>query len=84
MGRNDEQQKKYYEENKEKIAEYKKEWREKNREILSEKNKAYKEANKEKITQNIDCKCGGHYQLKHKGKHELTKKHQEYLNEKLS
>lgn len=72
-------QKEYRENNKEHIAERKKEWRENNKEILSEKNKAYKEANKEKITQNINCCCGGHFQLKHKGAHERSKKHQEYI-----
>jgi len=41
----------WYEENKEKISEYKKKWNEENKEKISEKKKEYHEANKEKIAE---------------------------------
>ena len=46
-----EYKKDYYEENKEKIAEYKKEYRDQNKAKFAEKNKDYYEENKEKIAE---------------------------------
>lgn len=81
-----EQHKTYYKETKtfrkEKHKKYRdnhKEEAKKYREDNKEQNKKYREENKEKLHTNYDCKCGGHYQYKHKSEHFKSKKHQKYI-----
>jgi predicted GIY-YIG superfamily endonuclease len=51
----------------------------KNKELIIEKNKQYYVNNKEIILQKCLCICGNYYTKKHKARHELSKKHQDYL-----
>ncbi|DBA03307.1 TPA: hypothetical protein N0F65_011666 [Lagenidium giganteum] len=65
----------YYENNKDKIHQY----REKNKEKISEKRQQYLERNKEKISETkntkMNCDCGGKYTNASKAEHFKTKKH---------
>ena len=64
--------KKYYEENKDKISKHNNEY-----------NKKYYEENKDKILEirkeKFDCECGGKYTKEHKSHHERTKIHKLFL-----
>ena len=61
--------------------EYDKTYRDLNREKKVKNDKAYYEANKEKNLQKHNCECGGKYSTMHKKKHELTKKHKDYIKQ---
>jgi hypothetical protein len=80
----EEQKKEYYEDNKEKIAEYWNEYYQDNKEKLNKKMKEYREANKEKIkeqqNEKHDCPCGGRYTNVHKAQHFKTKMHCDFIN----
>ena len=82
-----EQRKQYRQDNKEKIAQYKKQYREANKKKIALRDKQYYEANKEKIAQRqkekINCECGEVYTRVCKARHERTKKHQEYISNKI-
>jgi hypothetical protein len=79
-----EKKKQHYEDNKEVIAEKNKQHYEDNKEVIAEKHKKYYDANKEVIAeknkQKIECTCGKIYTLRHKARHERSKKHQEFIN----
>tara|TARA_R110002124_G_scaffold138224_1_gene301593 strand:- start:45 stop:386 length:342 start_codon:yes stop_codon:yes gene_type:complete len=64
--------------------EQKKEYRELNREKILEKKKEYRELNREKIAEQkkekITCDCGSTFTKYTKLRHELTKKHLDYIN----
>ena len=79
-------QKEYREDNKEKIAEYKKEYYEKNKEKALEYRKEYRERNREIISEKqrekFNCECGGRYTRVHKSRHQKSKKHQAFENNK--
>ncbi len=77
-----EYKKEYNEKNKEKSKEY----YELNKEYLKEKSKEYRIQNKEiihekRFVQN-SCICGGNYITKNISRHNKTKLHQNYINEK--
>ena len=65
MGRT---QKNYYEDNREKIAEYKKQYRQDNHQIIAEKNK-----------QKTICVCGSETTIIHKKRHERSQKHKSFV-----
>ena len=75
-------QKKYYENNKEKISEREKIYREKNKEKISEREKIYREKNADYINmrnaEKIKCNCGGKYTLGNFSNHKKTKIHNFY------
>jgi hypothetical protein len=92
--------KEYYDDNKESIAlktkEYnqipevkerkaiqKRDYRLKN-EVISAKKKEYRERNQERLTEKINCECGGSFQKQHKSRHLKQKKHLEFINSKQS
>ena len=96
-----EYQKEYRQDNKEKIAKRGKEWREKNKEEITLKKKEYYEENKEQLAikakkyreenkeriskrekEKFDCECGGKYTRGCKARHEKSKKHQAFINNK--
>jgi hypothetical protein len=72
-------QKKYREENKEKIKELGKQWREENKEKKKEKDKKFYEENREKIrekqNEKIKCECGCVVNKSQLKRHRKTKKH---------
>ena len=80
---NKKQMKEYYEVNKDKIKEYREINKDKIKEYNKEYNKEYREANKDKIKEYFNtkcvCCCGGKYNLYQKKRHELTKKHLNYI-----
>ena len=75
-------QKQYYEDNKEKLAEKDKQYYEKNSEKIKEKSKQYYENNKERIAERKKiktiCPCGSYYRLSDKTKHVRSQKHKAY------
>lgn len=76
-----ERQKKYYEDNRDDRQLYNKKYWEDNKQELHEKHKTYYNENKEYITLNkTDCPCGGRFGMSNKSNHEKTKKHQNYLS----
>ena len=81
-----EKQKQYREANKEIIKEKKKQYREANKEIINEKHKQYREANKEIISErrkkNITCQCGSIFRKGELSRHNKTKKHNEFVQNK--
>jgi len=82
-------QKQYYEENKEKIRDYKKKYQQDNKIMLSVKSKKYRDANKDSAQARgkeyrkirYACSCGSEVSLAHKHDHLKTKKHIEWQNE---
>jgi len=79
--------KEYYENNKQEIAVYQKEYRKNNKQEIAEQNKQYRKNNKEIINKKkrvkTDCKCGGKYTHDNKSRHFKSKKHLEYINNKI-
>jgi len=78
--------KEYYQDNKEKMAEYKKEYTESNIEKIKERNKEYYQENKEIIAEKqrlylkeIKCVCGSSFIMNGKIRHEKTQKHIKYI-----
>jgi len=78
--------KEYYQDNKEKIAEYKKEYTELNIEKIKERNKEYYQENKEIIAEKqrlylkeIKCVCGSNFVRNGRIRHEKTLKHIKYI-----
>jgi len=67
-----ENDKKYYEINKEKKIEYQKEYRENNKEAIEEKQ-----------GQKMTCECGGSFRIDNKARHEKTEKHCEFIKNNL-
>ena len=57
----------------------KKDWYNDNKELTLQRSKDYYQTNKEKITEKIDCQCGGRYTYCTKARHEKTKKHLAYI-----
>ena len=64
----------YRQENKYKITEYQIQYRQKNKEEI----KQYHQENQEKLTQSINCECGGHYQYQNKSAHFKSKRHKKW------
>ena len=81
-----EKKKEYYEENKEQLKEHNKEYYKKYREEHKEENKKYREENKERIKERkaklYTCECGKTITIGGKAKHEQTKFHIKYCQEK--
>ena len=69
-------QKEWYQDNKEKIREY----RANNKETRCEYDKEYYQNNKKKLNQKFNCECGGKYTDAHRSRHFKCKKHQDYIN----
>ena len=69
-------QSEWYQDNIEKIREYKKA----NKETKCEYDKEYYHNNKKKLQQKFDCECGGKYTKEHKSCHSKTKKHKNYIS----
>jgi len=76
-------QKKYQEQNKDKIKERNKNYREENKDKYKDYQKNYQEQNKDKIKKDkntkIECECGGKYTKTHKAQHFKSKKHINYI-----
>jgi len=74
---------KWYESNKEEIAEQHKIFRQENKDLMAERNKVYYQNNKEKIAkykkQTITCICGAVCTILHKTRHEKTNKHLAFI-----
>ena len=75
-----EQQKQYYEKNKDQLKQY----RIDNKDKIKERQKQYTEKNKDKISERNNQKyncilCGGKYTRKHKAQHEKSMKHQNFI-----
>jgi group I intron endonuclease len=67
--------KEYYQDHREEKLEYQKEYYQENQENY----KKYYQDHRDKLTEKINCECGGTYTRPHKAKHFKTKKHQDYL-----
>ena len=85
--KNKEHMKQYYQENKERYKQYKcdnkeqiKQYRCDNKEQINEYSKQYYQKNKTRYAEIHHCDCGGHYRLKHKPRHEKSKKHLNYMS----
>jgi hypothetical protein len=80
------QRKQYYEDNKDTVLEKRKEHYTVNKEAMRKKNKEYYKANKnailEKIKLTYTCECGATITTGSRVRHERTKKHQEFLEQK--
>jgi len=50
-----------------------------NIQVPSRSKKEYREQHHDKITEKINCECGGRYTRQHKAKHFKSKKHQHYI-----
>ena len=74
VNRRKESQKKYRENNKEKIAERKKEYRDNNKEKIAEQGKKYRE-------QKVVCECGSEVNKDSLSRHRKSKKHLQYVKE---
>jgi hypothetical protein len=65
----------------------KKEYAEEHKENIAQYDKQYRKANKERISQHrnekLTCECGSVYSRTNKVRHERTKKHQEYISNKI-
>ena len=89
VNRRKESQKKYRENNKEKIAERTKEYRDNNKEKIAERKKEYRDNNKEKIAeqgkkyrkQKVVCECGSEVNKGSLSRHRKSKKHLQYVKE---
>jgi hypothetical protein len=77
-----EKKKEYYEANKERITEQIKEYREAHREQRVEYDKELYEKNKEKILEKFTCACGKVICRGSKKRHEKSKKHLAYIEQK--
>ena len=81
--------KEYRDDNKEKTQEYMKKYRNENNQVIKEKkkeyynkNKEWREKNKKKLSEIHICECGGQYRYDGKSRHQKSKKHKNYINEK--
>lgn len=78
--------KEYYEDNKKILLEKCKIYRENNKDKIKEGKKLYREENKEKIKEHksklITCECSVIYTHSHKARHERSKFHLNYINNK--
>ncbi len=76
----------YYNQNKDKVLQRVKEYNVQNKEQICENNKQYRVANKDKIkahkSQVCQCICGKSYTHNHKSRHEKTKFHVKFLENK--
>ena len=70
------------EENKEMKAKINQRWYQDNHDKILKQQKEYRQENKDKINEKIKCECNGHYTRQSKSKHEKTKKHTNFLNNK--
>jgi hypothetical protein len=81
------QSKEWREANREKLKQYQKQYHQANKEQILHQKKQYYEDNREKITQRmkekLTCECGGVHSRMHKARHERSKKHQEYISNKI-
>ena len=77
--------KEYYEDNKDKLKEYKKEYREQNKDKMKEYNREYRDKHKEQIQERRStkclCGCGKEYAFGHKSTHQKSIFHQNWLKE---
>jgi len=71
--------KKWNDNNKEYRKEYKKEHYEKNKDIILEKSKEYYHKNKDRINEKFTCECGGRYTKSNKLQHLRTKIHKSFI-----
>ena len=71
--------KQYYKDNKQKIAQHTKQYNEENKEKISQYKKEYRDKNKLKINETFNCICGGKYLYGNKARHEISKKHHEFI-----
>jgi len=71
--------KEYYEENKEKIAEYDKKYYENNKENYKKKHAEYYEENKEKYKEKVTCECGAVVVKYALARHKRTIRHKGYI-----
>jgi Iap family predicted aminopeptidase len=71
-----EDKKSYYVENKEHCDKKSKEWYNNNKQKYNE----YRIKNHDKLFEKIQCECGGAYIRKHKATHERSKKHQNFIS----
>jgi hypothetical protein len=82
-----EQKKQYNVYNRDHIADKTKQYREQHKDHLAKQKKLYNKANIEKIKHYkntvIYCQCGCSYTRHHKSRHERSKKHQEYVDNRL-
>lgn len=62
-----------------KKKEYNKKYYNENRDKILQKKKEYREQNEDKLKEKFKCECGGNYTFNNKAHHLKTKKHQEYL-----
>lgn len=70
---NKDYQKKYREENKDKIKDYQKNYQKENKDTINEQKKNYRKIKK------FNCECGGKYRVDSKARHLKTKKHINYI-----
>jgi len=71
------EQKKYYK------KENNKKYREENVDKIKEKEKKYREDNKERLNEKNNCVCGGKFTLQHKSHHENTQLHKNFILKNL-
>lgn len=80
----EEYSKKYREEHRDKLNEYARKWRQQNKNKLSGYNKEYHQEyyqeNKDKLSEKVNCECGGHYSRYNKSHHLNSKKHQKFVS----
>ena len=80
------QTKQYIQENKDQILQQRKQYREENVELISQRKSIYYEKNKERIIQKrnekITCECGSSVIRANLGRHQQSKKHQDYMEQK--
>jgi hypothetical protein len=57
-----------------------KKWRQDNKEKIKQYKKQYREDNKEKINKKHECECGGKYTTRNIAKHRKTQTHIRYVN----
>ena len=73
----------YREANKDKVHANMKKWRENNLDYCLEQSRAYQHSHKEEIEAKrgakYNCQCGASLSIKHKARHEKSKKHQEFI-----
>ena len=76
--------KKYHETHKQKRNEYSKKYNETHKQKMNENNKKYREENKQKIkarkSEKIECECGSIFRRDDIRRHELSKKHFNFIN----
>jgi len=76
--------KQYYEDNKDKKANYNKQYNIDNKDKIANYNKQHYIENKEKFTEKHSCECGGKYTTENKTKHLKTKKHIDFINKQTN